>query len=168
MSTQSQSSHSLAKSGSVAQQGTEKGPGSRRLSNSQSPTASGSTSTPNTGVGSSDLEATLFNRLHPPSAIPPQKYDPTALGYSPSNQKASEARASHFARVPLEKKSELKARVARLEEATRHYVARRAQSALERSIVPGLSSGPGYGSADEASGGYQALEHRRGMGRGSG
>jgi len=159
------------------------------LSNSQSPTASGSTSTPNTGVGSSDLEATLFNRLHPPSAIPPQKYDPTALGYSPSNQKASEARASHFARVPLEKKSELKARVARLEEATRHYVARRAQSALERSIVPGLSgstsaaahagepgsdsptsqgSGPGYGSADEASGGYQALEHRRGMGRGSG
>jgi hypothetical protein len=108
----------------------------------------------------SDLEVSLFNRLHPPSSIPPRKYSASALGYSACEEKSRGRDANHFSRVPTQKvsvisshkilnltdeshfldrqKHELRARVARLEEATRTYIAQRAQSALERSMVPGL------------------------------
>jgi hypothetical protein len=54
-----------------------------------------SQSSKSTGSGQS-----LYNRLHPPSSMPPEQYDPTNYGYSVSNAPRP---SHHFARIPPQK-----------------------------------------------------------------
>jgi hypothetical protein len=42
----------------------------------------------------------LYNRLHPPSSMPPEQYDPSNYGYSVSNAPRP---SHHFARIPPQK-----------------------------------------------------------------